>query len=116
MLVVLSDAARASGAWDEAARYAEEAFELATQTGRLSLEPQCLICAGRMAMLGGDLALAREKVEEALACLDQLSSPDPPSGDEQITEVDARSLLGRIAALAGDHAEAHEWFCAAAPV
>jgi DNA-binding CsgD family transcriptional regulator len=109
-LLAASEGARVSGDWDAAARYAEEAHDLAVQTGRESLEPECVLWKARVAHPRGDLELARRQAEEAIALSERVAL----SGvDRAWTEGLARAVLGQIAAVSGRHAEAHEWITAA---
>lgn len=110
-LLCMSDAARSTGEWAEASRYIEEASALVLQTGRDALVPHCLVYEGRMAMLRGDLEVAAEKVEQALSHLDGQADEDNESGhSEPMLRELAQSVLGRIAAQSGRHAEAHAYF------
>jgi DNA-binding CsgD family transcriptional regulator len=108
-----SDVARAAGRWEEGARYAEEAYDLVVQTGRETLEPQCLLYKARFALLRGDLELARDQTEEAVALLERLASSQVAlaAWDGPIWDGLAK-LLGRTAAMSGHYAEAHDWFAA----
>jgi DNA-binding CsgD family transcriptional regulator len=112
LLLDMSDAARAAGAWDAASGYANEAYELVTQTGREAIEPLCVAYRGRFALLRGDLELARSLTNEALALVADHARSDagPAAFDDRVVHALASSLLGRIAALSGDHEEAHRWF------
>ncbi len=114
LLLDMSDVARAIGAWDAAAGYAEEAYELVVQTGREALEPRCVAYNARFALLRGDLELARTRTEEALTLLERVASSGaaPEAFDGRVVEGLAKSLLGRIAAIWGNHAEAHHWLAA----
>jgi DNA-binding CsgD family transcriptional regulator len=114
LLLDMSDVARAAGAWEAAAGYADEAYEIVVQTGRDALEPRCVAYRARFALLHGDLDLARELTDEALALVSRLASSDTPLPpfDGRVVENLANSLFGRIAALSEDHEEAHRWFAA----
>ena len=113
VLISLSELARVSGEWAAATRYAEEAHDLVVQTGRESLEPLCLLSKARVAVLRGDLDLARQCAEDATALLEGLA----PSDVERATiEVIAMGVFGKIAEVSGRHAEAHEWATAAIKV
>src|SRR5262249_50117156 len=87
---------------------ADEAYDLALQTGREALEPQCLLARSRLALGRGDLDLARECAENARARVVE-------SGRRSTLDSDSisDSLLGQIAAMAGDHAQAHQEFVSA---
>src|SRR5262249_38034114 len=65
-LLELCESLRISGEWDEAARCADEAHELAVQTGRDAVVPLCLLAKSRMALAQGDVGRARECAEGAL--------------------------------------------------
>lgn len=113
VLIDLSELARVSGDWAAAAHYAEEANDLVVQTGRESLEPFCLLWKARVAVLRGELDLARRYAEDATALLDGLA----PSDVERATiEVIAMGVFGQIAEVSGRHAEAHDWATAAIEV
>ena len=112
----LSDIARASGAWDVGSQLADEAYEYVVQTGRESLEPQCLLYKARCTLLRGDLEPAREQTTRAMALIEQLESAEGSLAgtvapwDSLLMDALARFLLGQIAAASGRHDEAHEWF------
>lgn len=112
LLLDMSDAARATGAWDAASGYADEAYDLVVQTGREAIEPRCVAYRGRFALLRGDVELARSLTDEALALLAQHAVSDVGSVafDDRVVQALASSLLGRIATLSGHHEEAHRWF------
>jgi DNA-binding CsgD family transcriptional regulator len=114
LLLDISDVARASGAWDAAAGYAEEAYDLVVQTGREALLPGCVAYKARFALLRGELELARTQTEDALALLEGLASSEAALAafDGRVVEGLAKSILGRIAAMAGRHGEAHHWLAA----
>jgi DNA-binding CsgD family transcriptional regulator len=109
LLLDMSDAARASGAWDVAARYADEAYDLVVQTGREALEPDCVMYKARFALLHGNLELAQTQTDEALTLLKRLASSEAALAgfDGRVVESLGKSLLGRIAAMSGRHADAH---------
>jgi DNA-binding CsgD family transcriptional regulator len=109
LLLDMSDVARAAGAWDVACNYAEEAHDLVVQTGREALEPLCVLYKARFALLRGRLELGRAQIDEALALVGHLDS-EPSAFDARVVEGLAYSLLGRIAAMSGDHEEAHRRF------
>ncbi len=112
ILLYLSDIARAAGHWQDGAEYADEAYDVAVQSGLDSLEPLCLLCKARFTMLRGELAPAGQQVEEALARLERLGPREnrPAAADRSVPEGLASSLLGRIALMSERYAEAHEWF------
>jgi DNA-binding CsgD family transcriptional regulator len=116
VLLTLADIARNLGNWDEAAAYVEEAHDLVKQTGRLSVEPECLMAKARLAMLRGDLELADELGTEALAALAALQASGEQRAvfDGPMIESLVRSIRARCAEMAGDHARAHELFVEAA--
>ncbi len=110
VLVGLCECARISGDLEAAAGYAEEAHDLAVQTGRESLEPMCLLWQARVALPRGDLDRARHDAEEALQVLEGLV----PSEFERIEmEWLTKSIFGQIAQVSERPAEAHECFAAA---
>jgi DNA-binding CsgD family transcriptional regulator len=108
-LLGMSEGARVSGEWEAAARYADEAHDLAVQTGRESLEAHCLVRKARLALPRGDLDLARRQTEEAMALSERLVSSE---ADRAMVDAMAKAVLGEIAALSGRHAEGHAWFTA----
>ncbi len=112
VLLRQSDVARAAGLWDDAAGYVEEAHGIVVQTGQESIEPDCLLYEARFALLRGDLDRAKEQVDDALAALERLTTLEGRRAafDGPMMEGFARSLLGRIAAMGGRAADAHECF------
>jgi DNA-binding CsgD family transcriptional regulator len=106
-LLELCESLRISGDWDEAARCADEAYELVVQTGRDAVAPQCLLAKSRMALGLGDLGRAREEAEEALTCIRGLPGELPWRGD---MEALAHSVVGQIEQITGEHADAHQRF------
>jgi DNA-binding CsgD family transcriptional regulator len=108
-LLGMSEGARVSGDWDAAAGYADEAHDLAVQTGRELLEAQCLMRKARLALPRGDLDLARRQTEEAMALSERLVSSE---ADRAMVDAMAKAVLGEIAAVSGRHAEGHAWFTA----
>jgi DNA-binding CsgD family transcriptional regulator len=116
VLLTLADIARNLGNWDEAAAYVEEAHDVVKQTGRVSVEPECLMAKARLAMLRGDLELADELGTEALAALADLQTSGEPRAvfDGPMIESLVTSIRARCAEMAGDHDRAHELFVEAA--
>jgi DNA-binding CsgD family transcriptional regulator len=114
VLLNLSDLERIAGRWRRAAAYADEAYDVAVQTGSDSLEPMCLLYKARFVMLGGDLAAAQRQVEQALALLEELDGSESRRAvyDRDVPQTLANSLLGRIDLMSGRFAEAHERFAA----
>jgi DNA-binding CsgD family transcriptional regulator len=112
VLLMLGDIARNSGHWDEAGDYIDEAYDVVVQTGRQSAEPECLTAKARLAMLRGDVALARRLASEARDTFERIaSSGEPPAPlDSPMLEGLVSSVFARSAAMCGDHAEAHELF------
>ena len=110
VLLYLSDVARAIGLWDDAVAYAEEAHEVVQQTGRDSLEPQCVLFKGRLALLRGELRHAQSGVASAQATLEQLRFQGVIGSGVTVEEVLANLLLGRVALMSGRYREAHEHF------
>jgi DNA-binding CsgD family transcriptional regulator len=115
VLLQMSDGARVAGDGDAAERLVSEAHDLVVQTGRQSLEPQCVLFKGRLALLRGDLDLARQQTEEARQLLEQLplSEAERTGLDTAGVEALAFSVFGRIEEVSGRYAEAHTWFTAA---
>src|SRR5436190_7684018 len=115
VLLLLSEIARNSGRWQDAATYADEAHDVVLQTGRQSVEPECLMVKARLAMLRGELELAHELGDEALASLARLAAVGERRAifDGAMTEALVNSTLGRGAQMAGDHARAHDLFAKA---
>lgn len=108
-LLDMSEGARVAGDWDAADGYADEAHDLAVQTGQEVLEARCLVRKARLALPRGDLDLALRLAEEGMA----LSERTTPSGaDRALDDAMAKAVLGEIAAVTGEHAEAHAWFTA----
>lgn len=113
VLLTLCECARIAGDWDAAARYAEEAHEFAVQTGHESLQPWCLLWKARVALPLGDVDLARQHAEQAMALLERLTPSEMERAEmEWMTE----SVLGQIALVSGRHAQAHECITAALEV
>ncbi len=112
VLLSLSDIARNAGRWTEAAAYADEAHDVVIQTGRQSVEPECLTVKARLAMLRGELDLAHELGEEALASLGRLAASGERRAilDGAMTEALVSSIFARGAQMSGDHARAHDLF------
>jgi ATP/maltotriose-dependent transcriptional regulator MalT len=112
VLLLLADIARNAGRWDEAAAYADEAHDVVVQTGRQSVEPECLVVKARLAMLRGELDAARRLGDEALAVLAGLSSAGERRAvlDGGLVEALVTSIFARSAQMSGDHARAHELF------
>jgi len=111
VLLHLSDLARTLGHWDDAIAYVEEAHEVIRQTGRDSLEPRCLLCLARFAMLRGEPQRARSLIGAALAVLDELRSREENEAlraGPVLEEGLANVLLARIALLSKRYSEAHE--------
>jgi DNA-binding CsgD family transcriptional regulator len=105
-LLGMCEIARISGDWDAAALFADEAYELVVQTGRESEEPGCLLSRARIAHPRGDLDLARQDAEAALALVGHLQQSDPHRLDVQAT---AQAIFAQIAWISGRYAEAHQW-------
>ncbi len=114
VLLQMSDGARVAGDWDVAERLVSEAHDLVVQTGRQSLEPQCVLFKGRLALLRGHLDLARQQTEEARRLLEHLpwSEAERMGLDTAGVEALAFSVFGRIEQVSGRYAEAHTWFTA----
>jgi DNA-binding CsgD family transcriptional regulator len=110
LLLSLSDISRNTGRWAEATAYADEAHELVLQTGRQSVEPECLVVKARLAMLRGDLERAHQLGDEALATLARLAASGEPRAifDGAMTEALVASIYARSAQMSGDHARAHD--------
>jgi len=112
VLLLLGDMARNSGRWGEAAEYINEAHEVVVQTGRQSAEPECVIAKARIAMLRGEVDLARELAKDAVIAFDRVAS----AGERRVAldgpmfEGLVSSVFARSAAMSGDHAQAHELF------
>jgi DNA-binding CsgD family transcriptional regulator len=112
VLLLLGDMARNSGRWDEAMEYVGEAHDVAVQTGRQSAEPECLAAKARLAMLRGEVDLARGLAGEARAAYERIASSGERRAalDGPVLEGLVSSIFARGAAMSGDHAEAHELF------
>jgi DNA-binding CsgD family transcriptional regulator len=112
VLLVLSDISRNQGLWTQASAYADEAHEVVLQTGRQSVEPECLTVKARLALLRGDLDLAHQLGEEALAALARLSASGEPRAvvDGAMIEALVNSIEARSAQMSGDQARAHPLF------
>jgi DNA-binding CsgD family transcriptional regulator len=106
-LLELCESLRISGDWDEAARCADEAYELAVQTGRDAVALQCLLAKSRMALARGDVGRARQHAEDVLTRIRGLPEELPWRTD---METLALSLVGQIEQMTGAHADAHEKF------
>jgi DNA-binding CsgD family transcriptional regulator len=112
VLLLLSDISRNQGLWAQASAYADEAHEVVLQTGRQSVEPECLTVKARLAMLRGDLDVAHQLGEEALTALARLSASGEPRAviDGAMIEALVNSIYARSAQMSGDHARAHPLF------
>jgi DNA-binding CsgD family transcriptional regulator len=112
VLLLLSDISRNAGRWADAAAYADEAHDVVLQTGRQSVEPECLTVKARLAMLRGELDLAHELGHEALATLTRLAVSNEPRAvlDGTMIEALVNSIFARSAQMSGDHARAHPLF------
>jgi DNA-binding CsgD family transcriptional regulator len=110
VLLSLCDIARHGGRWTEAEAYADEAHDVVLQTGRQSVEPECLVVKARLAMLRGDLDRAQQLANEALATLARLAASGEPRAvvDGAMTEALVDSVFARSALMSGDHARAHD--------
>jgi DNA-binding CsgD family transcriptional regulator len=110
LLLLLSDISRNAGRWPEAAAYADEAHDVVLQTGRQSVEPECLVVKARLAMLRGDLDRSHQLCDEALATLARLAASGEPRAifDGAMTEALVTSIYARSAQMSGDHARAHD--------
>jgi DNA-binding CsgD family transcriptional regulator len=106
-LLELCESLRISGDWDEAARCADEAYDLVVQTGRDAVVPQCLLARSRMALALGDVDRAREDAENALTHIRALPVELLWRTD---MEALAHSLVGQIEHMTGEHANAHARF------
>ena len=104
-LLDLCESLRISGNWAEAARCADEAYDLAVQTGRDALEPHCLLARARLALGRGELELALQCVNEAEARIARLPWERLRSIDHESV---GDSLRAQIAFMEGDHTRAHE--------
>src|SRR5437588_13039898 len=74
VLLLLGDMAVNSGRWGEATEYINEAHEVVVQTARQSAEPECMIAKARIAMLRGEVDLARELAKDAVIAFDRVAS------------------------------------------
>jgi len=113
VLLHLSDVTRVLGLWEDASACLDEAHEVIRQTGRDSLEPQCLLSEARIALLRGEHRRARSRIASALAVLDELRSREENAAMREgpvLEEGLANVLLGRIALMSERYGEAHERF------
>ena len=76
VLLGVSEQARIFGEWEEAATFAQEAYDLVVQTGRESQEPDCLLRRARIALPRGDLELACRDAQEALSLVEHRDPSD----------------------------------------
>jgi DNA-binding CsgD family transcriptional regulator len=112
VLLMLGDIARNSGRWNEATGYIDEAHDVVLQTGRLSAEPECLVAKARLAMLRGDLDLARRLANDAHVAFERVAEAGERRAalDGPMVEGLVSSVFARTAAMSGEHAQAHELF------
>jgi DNA-binding CsgD family transcriptional regulator len=112
VLLLLADIARNTGRWDEADTCAAEAHDVVIQTGRQSVEPECLVVKARLAMLRGELETAQQLGDDTLAALARLASSRERSAvlDGAMIEALVTSIFAWSAEMSGDHSRAHELF------
>jgi DNA-binding CsgD family transcriptional regulator len=107
VLLGLSEHARIFGAWEEAAAFAQEAYDLVVQTGRESQEPDCLLFKARIALPRGELELASRDAEAALALVEHWEASDAIRLQVEAT---ATAVLGGVMFITSRYGEAHEYF------